>query len=189
MLDTGNFRDKEVFILGRYSFDLKNRIKNEDNFFTINAVVNIVHYTKRDATGNIQKISAKFMTVHKAKGLEADIVIILNCNSGKLGFPSEISDDPVLNLLLSEADQFENGEERRLFYVAMTRAKEMVYFVSDSSYKSKFIAELEVESVDNAIKKCPQCRTADLVKKQGPNSTFYGCSNFMYGCTYKEWID
>jgi DNA helicase-4 len=46
------------------------------------------------------------MTVHKSKGLEVDIVIVLNCNSGKMGFPAEMSDDPVLNLLLSESDQY-----------------------------------------------------------------------------------
>lgn len=187
LINSNNLADKEIYILGRYSFDLKNRIKNEANIFEINTVDNIVNYTQRDDNESVQKISAQFMTVHKSKGLEADIVIILNCNSGKLGFPSEMSDDAVLNLLLSEADQFENGEERRLFYVAMTRAKEMVYFVADSSYKSKFIAELEVESGDNTIKKCPLCKTADLVKRQGPNAAFYGCANFLYGCTHKEW--
>ena len=104
-----------------------------------------------------------------------------------------MSDDNVLNLLLSEADQFENGEERRLFYVAMTRAKENVFFVADSSYKSKFIAELEIESDNSMIKKCPRCVTADLVKRNGTTNgrqwAFYGCSNFMYGCDYQEWVN
>ena len=58
-----------------------------------------------------------------------------------------MSDDPTLNLLLSEADQFENGEERRLFYVAMTRAKEMLYLIADSSNESKFISEIGVEDI------------------------------------------
>ena len=135
----------------------------------------------------------KFMTVHKSKGLEADIVIILNCNSGKYGFPSEMSDDPILNLLLSESDQFENGEERRLFYVAMTRAKEQVYFISDGYNKSKFIAELEVEDISNSLyEKCPICKSADIVikkkgvSKNGNNYTFWGCSNFNYGCSYSK---
>ena len=104
-----------------------------------------------------------------------------------------MSDDPVLNLLLSDTDQFENGEERRLFYVAMTRAKELVYFVTDSSYKSKFIAELETENKESEIKKCPKCITADLVRKSGNKRNgkewaFYGCSNFIYGCNYQEWL-
>ena len=45
--------------------------------------------------------------------------------------------------MLSDADQFENGEERRLFYVALTRAKERVILVADCAHKSKFIKELE----------------------------------------------
>jgi DNA helicase-4 len=108
-----------------------------------------------------------------------------------------MSDDQVLNLLLSEADQFENGEERRLFYVAMTRAKENVYFIADSSFKSKFIAELEIESGQSPNKKCPTCKTADIVlrksgtAKNGNTYKFYGCSNYLYGCEYTttEWIN
>jgi DNA helicase-4 len=74
----------------------------------------------------------------------------------------------------------------------MTRAKEMVYFVADSSYKSKFITELEIESGDSTLKKCPKCKTADLIKRSGTKNgkdwAFYGCSNFMYGCTHQEWV-
>ncbi len=104
-----------------------------------------------------------------------------------------MSDDPALNLLLCKADQFENGEERRLFYVAMTRTKEKVYFIADSYYKSKFISELEVVSGTSATKKCPRCKTGDLAKKTGTTNgrswAFYGCSNYLYGCEYQEWIN
>lgn len=191
LLLSGKAKGKEIFILGRYSFDI-NRLRNEENIFHIDKGNGIVNYAIKTNEGGILRLSAQFMTVHKAKGLEADIVIVINCNSGKHGFPSGMSDDPVLNLLLGEADQFENGEERRLFYVAMTRAKELVYFVADSSYKSKFIAELEMIDDSSEIKKCPKCVTADLVKKSGVKNgrqwAFYGCSNFMYGCAYQEWI-
>src|SRR5690606_352570 len=114
---------------------------------------------------------------------EADIVIIINCNSGKHGFPSEMSDDKVLNLLLSEADQFENGEERRLFYVAMTRAKEQVFFVANESFKSKFITEIEIDTDEKKLPKCPNCKTADLIIKKkgiasnGSKYAFVGCTN------------
>lgn len=190
-----NIGDKEIFILGRYGFDL-DRIKNENSVFRIDKVNEIIFYSITEA-GETKKIKAQFMTVHKAKGLEAEIIIVLNCNSGKYGFPSEMSDDQVLNLLLSEADQFENGEERRLFYVAMTRAKECVYFVADTSFKSKFIAELEVESGQSPNKKCPMCKTADIVlrksgiAKNGNEYKFFGCSNFLYGCDYTttEWVN
>lgn len=189
-----NIEKKEIFILGRYSFDI-DRLKNESNIFHIDKKSGAISYTLETEEGEIKQLKAQFLTVHKAKGLEANIVIILNCNSGKHGFPSEMSDDTVLNLLLSEADQFENGEERRLFYVAMTRAKENVYFVADTSYKSKFIAELELESGQSTNEKCPECKTADVVlrkkgiAKNGNKYKFYGCSNFLYGCEYSrmEW--
>jgi DNA helicase-4 len=188
LIENGNdIFKKEIYLLGRYNFDI-NRIKNEDKIFSISE--DIIQYQK---TGQQNYLKATFMSVHKAKGLEADIVIILNCNSGKHGFPSEMSDDPILNILLSDADQFENGEERRLFYVAMTRAKEKVYFISDATYKSKFIAELEVETGEKSVKKCPLCLTSDLVKKSGTkngkNWAFYGCSNYLYGCEYQEWVN
>ncbi len=190
LIASGAATNKEILVLGRYSFDI-DRIKNEGNVFAINKANETISYAVRSTGGEAQRLSAQFMTVHKSKGLEADIVIVINCNSGKHGFPSGMSDDPVLNLLLSDADQFENGEERRLFYVAMTRAKELLYFVADSSYKSKFIAELEVENVASKIKKCPRCKTADLVKRSGMKNgkewSFYGCTNFMYGCKYQEW--
>jgi DNA helicase-4 len=178
-----------VFILGRYSFDIK-RIKNESKSLQIDAGRGLVRYVSQTVGGVRRMIEASYMTVHKAKGLEADIVIILNCNSGLYGFPGSLSDDQVLNLLLSEADQFEDGEERRLFYVAMTRAKRAVYFISDSYRKSKFVLELEVDQQLNTDLKCPECRTADLVlrktgvAKTGAAYRFYGCSNYVFGCGY-----
>jgi len=180
---------KSIYILGRYSFDIK-RIKNEQKLFQIDTEKGTVKYAYPNPDGTQGRIDASYMTVHKSKGLEADIVIILNCNAGKHGFPAGLSDDQVLNLLLSEADQFENGEERRLFYVAMTRAKEAVYFISDAYRKSKFVLELEVDQKINTNLKCPECRTADLilrktgVAKSGAPYKFYGCSNYLFGCSY-----
>jgi DNA helicase IV len=183
---------KEILILGRYTFDLK-RIKNEDQVFAIDKEKQVLTYTFRAGEQMRASLHAQFMTVHKAKGLEADIVILINCNAGKYGFPSGMSDDRVLDLLLSDADQFENGEERRLFYVALTRAKEIVYLVSDRFNKSKFITEIETEDQNNKIKKCPRCITADLIKRTGTtnekNWAFWGCSNYNYGCNYQEWIN
>jgi DNA helicase IV len=74
----------------------------------------------------------------------------------------------------------------------MTRAKELVYFVADASYKSKFITELEVKNINSPVKKCPKCKSADLIKRSGSKNgkdwAFYGCSNYMYGCSFQEWI-
>ncbi|MFM7682171.1 MAG: UvrD-helicase domain-containing protein, partial [Bacteroidota bacterium] len=186
---------KSIMILGRYSFDI-NRIQNENNIFNINKEDYSIKYTIKSNLNEVKTINAFFLTVHKSKGLEADIVIIINCNSGKHGFPSEMSDDPILNLVLSETDQFPNGEERRLFYVALTRAKEFVYLLTHNVYKSKFIYELEESDtkIDNS-KKCPYCKTATLILKKegksvnGDRYKFFGCSNYIYGCdfSFSEW--
>jgi DNA helicase IV len=170
-------------ILGRYSFDIELLLsnKNLEIYISNDELFEQRLYQSGDWKKNIKPgeeiyiitkyksvaYRFKYLTVHKAKGLEADYVIVLNCNSGTLGFPSEMSDDEVLNLLLSEADQYENGEERRLFYVALTRAKKEVYLIAKREYKSKFINELEVESQDGSVQKCPQCQIGDLICKTG----------------------
>lgn len=180
--------NKEILILGRYSFDI-DRIKNVNDVFHIEDTT--ISYTV-SMKGRNKKIKAQFLTVHKAKGLEADIIIILNCNAGRYGFPSQMSDDPVLNIVLSEADQYENGEERRLFYVAMTRAKESVFFVANDNYKSPFIIELEDTMGKSHYKKCPFCKKGDIILRntgesiKGDKYSFYGCSNYVYGCEYTE---
>lgn len=180
---------KEIYILGRYNRDI-GRIKNNPHHFNINKTLGTIEYIHKSVE-KITPINANFMTVHKAKGLQAEYIILLNCNSGRLGFPSQISDDLILNLLLNESDQFENGEERRLFYVAMTRAKEQLYFIADEKYKSKFILELENDSDELKLIKCPNCITADLILRSGVKDgnpwSFYGCSNFAFGCDYKKW--
>jgi DNA helicase IV len=194
--------EKSILILGRYGFDIK-RLADKDGTFRIKSNVEIkedVDGVELTRTADVIEynntdelpIKAEFLTVHKSKGLEADIVIIINCNSGKHGFPSEMSDDKVLNLLLSEADQFENGEERRLFYVAMTRAKEQVFFVASESFKSKFITEIEIDTDEKKLPKCPNCKTSDLIIKKkgiasnGSRYAFVGCTNYLYGCNYSK---
>lgn len=181
---------RDILLLGRYNFDF-NRIKNADNTFSINKKEQFIEYDTKTSNGAKIKIKTRFLTIHKSKGLEADIVIILNCNSGKYGFPSGVSDDEVLNLVLSEADQFENGEERRLFYVAMTRAKQKVIFITNTFYKSKFISEFVAGENDKTIRKCPICLTAELRTFSGETKgkawTKHSCSNYRYGCDYTEW--
>ena len=93
-----------------------------------------------------REISMRFMTVHASKGLEADHVVILRAASDRMGFPSEIVDDPLLDLVLPEPENFDHAEERRLFYVALTRARKSVIVLADREKPSVFAREL----VDNA---------------------------------------
>ena len=87
-------------------------------------------------------LTLRFMTVHASKGLEADYVIVLGLVSGRLGFPTEISDDPLLEMVLSAPEGCSNAEERRLFYVALTRARRRAYLLTDRRRPSVFIEEL-----------------------------------------------
>ncbi|GAL01162.1 DNA helicase IV [Nonlabens ulvanivorans] len=179
---------KSFFVLGRYNFDI-DRINFENNSHFAKIDSETIKYQYSDGV----TISLKFLTVHRSKGLEADFVFILNCNSGKIGFPSEIADDPVLGLILKSSDNYENSEERRLFYVALSRAKEKAVCISNSNFTSKFVLELEEGKPSSVSKKCPRCKSGDLILKQGTsanghNWAFESCSNYAaYNCDYKEW--
>lgn len=83
-----------------------------------------------------------FKTIHAAKGLEADHVIILGVDNAKMGFPSMIVDDPLLSLVSPEAEPFENAEERRVMYVAVTRARRSVTILASEARPSVFVEEL-----------------------------------------------
>lgn len=172
-----------ILFLGRYEFDYKALTKL--NYINI-------RYDNKNRPYKITYVNndlldLNFMTVHSAKGLEADYVIILNGNSGTYGFPSEISDDPLLNFLLSKADQFPNGEERRLFYVAVTRAKKHVHILSSIENSSKFVDEIKENEPITSIK-CDWCDNGKLIERKGPYGYFYSCNNSYY-CNYTRKIN
>ncbi len=182
LVHNGLTPDSSVYVIGRYNFDI-NRIQNKGKIFSVSFSTGLIKYIFPEGEYKGQTLSMHFVTAHKSKGLEADYAILINCNSGKYGFPSGKADDPILSLLLSSADQFENGEERRLFYVAMTRTKKHVIFLTDKYRKSKFIKEIKDE--DNTVNNlCPKCGNGELIKRSGPGYLFYGCSNWAYGCTF-----
>lgn len=91
---------------------------------------------------NYLQLAIDFKTVHGSKGLEADHVIILRVASGRMGFPSEIVDDSLLDMVLPVSEPFEHAEERRLFYVALTRARQSVTILADKNNPSAFAREL-----------------------------------------------
>lgn len=81
------------------------------------------------------------MTMHGSKGLEADFVIVLGLDSGERGFPSSLPPEPLYDLVLPE-QKSHIEEERRLFYVALTRAKHQAIVLADGHNPSQFIHEL-----------------------------------------------
>lgn len=186
-LDVINKKEKDkkisILLLGRYDFE--KRIIDDSQHISkqYNKLHNRYDYIFKENHNH----QINFLTVHTSKGLEADYIIILNGNSGTYGFPSEISDDPLLNFLLSKADQFPNGEERRLFYVAMTRAKKHVHILTSYEYPSKFVTEIEANEPITSLK-CGWCDNGKLIERKGPYGYFYACNNFHY-CNYTKKIE
>ena len=176
-----------VMLLGRYRSDIDLILKyDREGLFARNGASK---FTFRDNPG----LDIEFLTAHKSKGLQRDFVFVLCCSGGLKGFPSAIPDEPLLGLLLPEVEDYPNAEERRLFYVAMTRCRKKVFFVVDQSRPSKFMYELRDDICPNIFRgvtlppQCPACGNA-LVKhhpRNDPNRLFYGCSAYP-ACTYKR---
>lgn len=136
-------------------------------------------------------LTLHIMSVHASKGLEADYVVILGNEIGKYGFPSSMEDDPILDLVLAESEPYEYAEERRLFYVALTRAKKEVHLFTSKTQRSVFIEEIleensdlieEIGFVSAEQESCPKCKTGKLLKRfsQKNEQEFFGCSNYPY---------
>ena len=131
-----------------------------------------------------------YMTIHRSKGLQADYVVVLGLCSGKYGFPVEIADDPLLDLVLAAPEVHPNAEERRLLYVAITRARRQVFLLADNGLPSSFAKELIGGGYDIAVfgrlpegnVPCPRCKEGRLEGRVNARdgSTFYGCSNWPY---------
>ncbi len=146
---------------------------------------------------NYPKLQLKIMTAHGSKGKEADYVIILGLQKGKFGFPSEKISNTLLDMVLPIADTYAHAEERRLFYVALTRAKHHVYLISDGNNTSDFVREL-INNDNDIIQHqpdkphfqtkiadtpCSQCETGYMVAKDSQYGQFFGCSDFPL-CTH-----
>ena len=180
-------KNSTVFLLGRYNFDsrlLEHDFRFEQKFDTATQTVKVVFRNRKD-------LIITFYTAHRSKGLQADYVFILNNTSGVLGFPSSIEDNPLTELLLDSKDIYPNAEERRLFYVALTRARHHVYLLSVKNKESVFFSELAATYkgiIKNVMYVCPKCG-GKLRLIEGPYGKFFGCSNYkVNGCTYKRAI-
>ncbi|GGB39840.1 hypothetical protein GCM10011380_31690 [Sphingomonas metalli] len=128
------------------------------------------------------ELDIEFRTIHSAKGLEADYVMILNMVEDNLGFPSQIADDPVLVLAMPDGEDFPMAEERRVFYVAMTRARRQVRIYTKASTPSRFLVEMAARNLievrleeGGQLQPCPKCRRGVLTQRSGSYGAFEGC--------------
>jgi len=84
----------------------------------------------------------RILSAHKAKGLEANVVVIANASDHLFGFPSKMENSDVLEPVRMIAGNSQ-AEERRLFYVAVTRARKRLHLISRQGHPSPYIAEIE----------------------------------------------
>ena len=155
IINQSAFKNKKILILGRNNKDIFNLLKNfnveneygkrkfeilgDEDKLRRNKFVKIVYMESPD-------VNIEYRTVHQSKGLECDNVILINLKNWKAGFPNKMVDDPVLNFVKRNGDSFSYAEERRLFYVALTRTKNNVYLLSPYFKSSVFVQELKTDA-------------------------------------------
>lgn len=151
-----------VFVLGRYRFDSD------------------VMPTRR-----YDNLHVEFKTIHGSKGLEADHVVLPGMTTGRYGFPSTISDDPVLRLAMPDPESFPDSEERRLLYVALTRARKQVTMIVPTDRWSRFAVELVEDprvclagEDDTEVEVCGTCRRGTMVERRGRYGRFLSCDEW-----------
>lgn len=187
-------KNKNIFILGRYNLDkYDNKMRSRLRMSNIATKYEINKFVKN------RNLKVEYKTIHAAKGLESDVVCVVNMFPGILGFPSQMEDDEILFLVLPNPENYPNAEERRLMYVAMTRARKEVHLFSGNGfYSSEFIKELKKEFkpkntdsatyANNKFSKhiCPTHKV-NLVRKIGPRGPFWGCPMYRSNnCRYTK---
>lgn len=112
--------EKKVMVLSRYNKDLEIVKKIEHN-----------------------GIDTRYLTVHMSKGLEEDVVVLIKFSNDYLGFPSKIENNRLLSLINDSDEDIPYAEERRLFYVALTRCKRRIFILVPRDNPSIFIKEIK----------------------------------------------
>jgi len=170
-----------VYMLGRYGFNLPDKSE------------------LRKLSSDFPSLRLECHTVHASKGKEADYVIVLGLETGKHGFPSMKATHPLLEALLPVKEAYPYAEERRLLYVALTRARNRVYLIADMAVASEFVVELlgdkydiETDEFSTSLSqqllhvlKCMKCKTGTMVPRQSRFGRFFGCNKYPL-CSHRE---
>ncbi|WP_448218384.1 UvrD-helicase domain-containing protein [Endozoicomonas sp. 2B-B] len=184
--------NKDLISMALKALQIVKKIRQEDRSGSV-AILSRYRYLIKDAKEQISKArlseNVKFWTFHGSKGLEADYCILIGFAQGKTGFPNENKDDEVVEALLPSLDDYPHSEERRLMYVALTRAKKKSYIIADPTAPSSFINELispkyDLHIVSETFKesyrkifKCPNCTEGYFKKIDGKFGAFLKCSS------------
>ncbi|MFC1803730.1 topoisomerase DNA-binding C4 zinc finger domain-containing protein [Thermoproteota archaeon] len=117
-------------------------------------------------------------------------ILLIGVKGNTWGFPCEFEDDPILRLVLSSDDLYPNSEERRLFYVALTRARKQVFILSDRKNISKFVDELVKDNPHISMLGespffglCQECEDGLMIKTYANDNSVFRCNNIK--CRYE----
>ncbi len=125
-------KSTHLLFLGRNSFDWKYYFKKNEIQWINQKEFTLIFFPNQIFT---------YLTVHQSKGLEYDIVILLHLENSIYGFPNQIPlSKPFQKILTKEKIAYE--EERRLFYVALTRTKTRIYLITPYFNSSIFVKEI-----------------------------------------------
>ena len=89
-----------------------------------------------------ERLYVQYRTIHAAKGLEAKAVFIIGLTQGYGGFPDVWLEDRIFQVVKPTQHDLLMEEERRLFYVAITRAKDLLYLITEKGNESSFLSEI-----------------------------------------------
>ncbi len=167
-----NDEDNFQFCLDRVRELLNDGLTNEDilflyrrtHMFNPDAYPKKLSYLKKFCKEGV-KVQAK--TIHASKGLEAKVVFIIGLTEGYGGFPDIWLEDRIFQVVKKANYDSLMEEERRLFYVAITRAKEKLYLITEKGNESSFLKEIPdiftvkssmlMKSVVEKVINCEKC--------------------------------
>ncbi|MFA0084453.1 UvrD-helicase domain-containing protein [Vibrio sp. 10N.261.51.F12] len=181
VLESNKLAKNKVYLLARYWYKLPD--------------ANYLQWLR----GRYPMLDIENQSFHASKGKEAEYVVVMGLTTGKHGFPSEKQIPPLIDALLPQGDSFEHDEERRLFYVALTRAKHNAYLLVDMTDASEFVTELlkekypvNIDEFDVSLMQqeadqtvCHSCKVGILKPRVGNYGKFMSCTLYPR-CKHKE---
>ena len=193
--DIPEYGSNKNYILSNHLGSIIKTIRKNDNHGKIMILTrNNRPFDGREFTKYCIKNKCEMRTIHSSKGLEAEYVIVLGVDNAWYGIPSKKEDAKELRSLIpNECEGIDYADERRLFYVALTRAKKKIYLISDPRNQSEYIDELLLEEYDHYLNKdkfelldknpCPSCGATRIREKGKRNMPDY------WKCIEKDCIE
>ncbi|HFS5792973.1 TPA: DNA helicase IV [Citrobacter werkmanii] len=118
-------------------------VKTEERILVLARYHHLKPTSLEKAATRWPKLQLDFMTIHASKGQQADYVIVVGLHEGNDGFPAPARESIMEEALLPPVEDFPDAEERRLLYVALTRARHRVWLLFNKETPSCFVDELK----------------------------------------------